>query len=114
MQAFHLFTADVRGIAGTRCTPTPSRSTHWRSSSRPRSTTMWGRRSKDNRRQNEGFLWADCLIADVDNAAGDVVEPAQIADDLPDVQHYVLYSRHHLLAKGTAPGGAPIPRHFPH
>ena len=68
---------------------------------------MWGQRSRTIAARTRGFLWADCLIADVDNAAGDVVEPAQIADDLPDVQHYILFSRHHLLAKGTAPA---VPR----
>lgn len=107
MQAFHLFTADVRGDRRNTVYPHAVEINTLAQLQQAAQYDHVGAAFKDNRRQNEGFLWADCLIADVDNAAGDVVEPAQIADDLPDVQHYVLYSRHHLLAKGTAPA---VPR----
>ena len=107
MQAFHLVTADVRGDRRNTVYPHAVEINTLAQLQQAAQYDHVGAAFKDNRRQNEGFLWADCLIADVDNAAGDVVEPAQIADDLPDVQHYVLYSRHHLLAKGTAPA---VPR----
>lgn len=107
MQTLHLFTSDVRG---DRRNTVYSHAVEINTLAQLQQAARYdhvGAAFKDNRRSNEGFLWADCLIADVDNAAGDVVEPAQIADDLPDVQHYVLYSCHHLLAKGTAPA---VPR----
>ena len=107
MQAFHLFTADVRGDRRNTVYPRAVEINTLAQLQQAAQYDHVGAAFKDNRRQNEGFLWADCLIADVDNAAGDVVEPAQIADDLPDVQHYILFSRHHLLAKGTAPA---VPR----
>lgn len=107
MQAFHLFTADVRGDRRNTVYPRAVEINTLAQLQQAAQYDHVGAAFKDNRRQNEGFLWADCLIGDVDNAAGDVVEPAQIADDLPDVQHYVLFSRHHLLAKGTAPA---VPR----
>lgn len=107
MQAFHLFTADVRGDRRNTVYPHAVEISTLAQLQQAAQHDHVGAAFKDNRRQNEGFLWADCLIADVDNAAGEVVEPAQIADDLPDVQHYLLYSRHHLLAKGTAPA---VPR----
>lgn len=107
MQAFHLFTADVRGDCRNTVYPHVVEISTLAQLQQAAQYDHVGAAFKDNHRSNEGFLWADCLIADVDNAAGEVVEPAQIADDLPDVQHYVLYSRHHLLAKGTAPA---VPR----
>ena len=107
MQAFHLFTADVRGDRRNTVYPRAVEINTLAQLQQAAQYDHVGAAFKDNRRQNEGFLWADCLIADVDNAAGDVVVPAQIADDLPDVQHYILFSRHHLLAKGTAPA---VPR----
>lgn len=107
MQAFHLFAADVRGDRRNTVYPHAVEINTLAQLQQAAQYDHVGAAFKDNRRSNEGFLWADCLIADVDNAAGEVVEPAQIADDLPDVQHYVLYSRHHLLAKDTAPA---VPR----
>lgn len=107
MQAFHLFTADVRGDRRNTVYPHAVEINTLAQLQQAAQYDHVGAAFKDNRRSNEGFLWADCLIADVDNITGDVVEPAQIADDLPDVQHYTLFSRHHLLAKGTAPA---VPR----
>ena len=107
MQAFHLFTADVRGDRRNTVYPHAVEINTLAQLQQAAQYDHVGAAFKDDRRQNEGFLWADCLIADVDNSTGDVVEPAQIADALPDVQHYILYSRHHLLAKGTAPA---VPR----
>ena len=107
MQAFHLFTADVRGDRRNTVYPHAVEINTLAQLQQAAQHDHIGAAFRDNRRSNEGFLWADCLIADVDNSTGDVVELAQIADDLPDVQHYILYSRHHLLAKGTAPA---VPR----
>lgn len=107
MQAFHLFIADVRGDRRNTVYPHAVEINTLAQLQQAAQYDHVGAAFKDNRRSNEGFLWADCLIADVDNSTGDVVEPAQIADDLPDVQHYTLFSRHHLLAKGTAPA---VPR----
>lgn len=107
MQKFHLFTADVRGDRRNTVYPHAVEINTLAQLQQAAQYDHVGAAFKDNRRSNEGFLWADCLIADVDNSTGNVVEPAQIEDDLPDVQHYVLYSRHHLLAKGPAPA---VPR----
>lgn len=107
MQTFHLFAADVRGDRRNTVYPHACEITTLAQLQQAAQYDHVGAAFQNNKRSNEGFLWADCLIADVDNAAGDVVEPAQIVDDLPDVQHCILYSRHHLLAKGTAPA---VPR----
>lgn len=107
MQSFHLFTADVRGDRRNTVYPHAVEINTLADLQHAAQFDHVGAAFKDNRRSNDGFRWADCLIADVDNAAGDVVQPAQIADDLPDVQHYILFSRHHLTAKGDAPA---VPR----
>ncbi len=107
MQSFHLFTADVRGDRRNTEYPHAVEVNTLADLQQAAQFDHTGAAFKDNRRSNDGFLWADCLIADADNTTGDVVQPAQIADDLPDVQHYILFSRHHMTTKGDAPA---VPR----
>lgn len=107
MQSFHLFVADVRGDRRNTVYPHGVEINTLADLQHAAQFDHVGAAFKGSRRSNDGFCWADCLIADVDNTTGDVVQPAQIADDLPDVQHYILYSRHHRTAKGDAPA---VPR----
>lgn len=107
MQPFHLFTADVRGDRRNTVYPHGVEINTLADLQHAARFDHVGAAFRGSRRSNDGFSWADCLIADVDNTAGDVVQPAQIADDLPDVQHYILYSRHHMTIKGDAPA---VPR----
>ncbi len=60
-----------------------------------------------SRRSLDGFKLADCIILDVDNDHGQIVQPEQIAKDFPGVAHMVVYSRHHMQPKGSS---GPAPR----
>lgn len=107
MKPFYIFTADVRGDRRNTDYPHAVEISTLADLLRAAQFDHTGAAFKDNRRSTENFLWADCLIADVDNTTGDVVQPAQIADDLPGVQHFILFSRHHMVTKGAAPA---VPR----
>lgn len=61
-----------------------------------------GQRSAANWRCTE------CVVLDVDNDyGGEVVTPATICRDFPDVAHYIVYSRHHNQQKD---GKLAVPR----
>ena len=58
---------------------------------------------KGNHRNDENFLWADCLPNDCDNShsedEADWRTPDDFADTFPDVQFLYCYSRHHMISK---------------
>lgn len=60
-----------------------------------------------SRRSLDGFRLADCIVLDVDNDHGQIVQPEQIAEDFPGVAHMIVYSRHHMQPKGSSPA---VPR----
>ena len=60
-----------------------------------------------SRRSLDGFKLADCIVLDVDNDHGQIVQPEQIAKDFPGVAHMVIFSRHHMQPKGSSD---PVPR----
>lgn len=60
-----------------------------------------------SRRSLDGFKLADCIVLDVDNDHGQIVQPEQIAEDFPGVAHMVIFSRHDMQPKGSSPA---VPR----
>lgn len=60
-----------------------------------------------SRRSLDGFRQADCIVLDVDNDRGQIVQPEQIAKDFPGVAHMIVFSRHHNQSKGGSPA---VPR----
>ena len=60
-----------------------------------------------SRRSLDGFKLADCIVLDVDNDRGQIVQPEQIAEDFPGVAHMIVFSRHHMQPKGSS---SPVPR----
>lgn len=60
-----------------------------------------------SRRSLDGFRLADCIVLDVDNDHGQIVQPEQIAEDFPGVAHMVVFSRHDMQPKGSS---GPVPR----
>lgn len=61
-----------------------------------------------NHRKDENFISADCLFMDCDNDHSDKQEdwltPEKLAEYLPDVEMYFVYSRHHMKAKDSKSG----------
>ena len=66
-----------------------------------------------SRRSLEGFRQADCIVLDVDNERGPIVQPEQIARDFPGVAHAVILSRHHNQPKGSCPAAPRFHVYFP-
>ena len=66
---------------------------------------------KNNRRSNDNFIQADCLLMDVDNTHSDNpnewVTPDTLQQRLPEVEFYIIYSRNHMKEKD---GQAPRPK----
>lgn len=60
-----------------------------------------------SRRSLDGFRLADCIVLDVDNDHGQIVQPEQIAEDFPGVAHMIVFSRHDMQPKGSS---GPVPR----
>lgn len=60
-----------------------------------------------SRRSLDGFKLADCIVLDVDNDHGQIVQPEQIAEDFPGVAHMIVFSRHDKQPKGSS---GPVPR----
>lgn len=60
-----------------------------------------------SRRSLDGFKLADCIVLDVDNDHGQIVQPEQIAEDFPGVAHMIVFSRHDMQSKGSSPA---VPR----
>ncbi len=73
---------------------------------------------RDHTRCKENFVRSDVLVMDVDNDeatnAENAVTPRQIAQDLPNVQFYVVYSRNHMKQKGSKPAVPRFHVFFPH
>ena len=65
------------------------------------------------RRSLDRFRWADCIVLDVDNDRGQIVQPEQIAKDFPDVGHMIVVSRHNLQPKGSSPAAPRYHCFFP-
>lgn len=66
-----------------------------------------------NRRSLDGFKLADCIVLDVDNDHGQIVQPEQIAEDFPGVAHMVIFSRHDMRPKGSSPAVPRFHCYFP-
>lgn len=66
-----------------------------------------------SRRSLDGFRLADCIVLDVDNDHGQIVQPEQIAEDFPGVAHMIVYSRHHMQPKGSSPAVPRFHCYFP-
>lgn len=66
-----------------------------------------------SRRSLDGFKLADCIVLDVDNDHGQIVQPEQIAEDFPGVAHSVIFSRHHNQPKGSSPAVPRFHCYFP-
>lgn len=66
-----------------------------------------------SRRSLDGFRLADCIVLDVDNDHGQIVQPEQIAEDFPGVAHMVVFSRHNMQPKGSSPAVPRFHCYFP-
>lgn len=66
-----------------------------------------------SRRSLDGFKLADCIVLDVDNDHGQIVQPEQIAEDFPGVAHMVIFSRHDMQPKGSSPAAPRFHCYFP-
>lgn len=66
-----------------------------------------------SRRSLDGFRLADCIVLDVDNDHGQIVQPEQIAEDFPGVAHMIVYSRHDMQPKGSSPAVPRFHVYFP-
>lgn len=66
-----------------------------------------------NRRSLDGFKLADCIVLDVDNDHGQIVQPEQIAEDFPGVAHMIVFSRHDMRPKGSSPAVPRFHCYFP-
>lgn len=62
-------------------------------------------RFKDYYRSNDNYIEANCVILDIDNdhseSEDEWLKPESIAELFPNVEYYVHFSRHHLIAKGS-------------
>ena len=60
---------------------------------------------RGNKRKNDNFIQADCIMLDVDNTESDNQNEWKTAKDIkkafPNVPFYVSYSRNHLKSKGN-------------
>lgn len=67
-----------------------------------------------NRRRNDTFTYADCLPLDCDNSHTDNpdewITPEKVANALPEVCFYAVYSRNHMKDKVGKTHGSPRPR----
>lgn len=58
---------------------------------------------KNNERQNDNFISADCVMMDCDNGhtenSAEWLTPEALAERLPDVEFLVVYSRNHMKDK---------------
>lgn len=66
-----------------------------------------------SRRSLDGFRLADCIVLDVDNDHGQIVQPEQIAEDFPGVAHMIVFSRHDMQPKGSSPAVPRFHCYFP-
>lgn len=66
-----------------------------------------------SRRSLDGFRLADCIVLDVDNDHGQIVQPEQIAEDFPGVAHMIVFSRHDMQPKGSSPAVPRFHVYFP-
>lgn len=66
-----------------------------------------------SRRSLDGFKLADCIVLDVDNDHGQIVQPEQIAEDFPGVAHMIVFSRHDMQPKGSSPAVPRFHCYFP-
>lgn len=66
-----------------------------------------------SRRSLDGFRLADCIVLDVDNDHGQIVQPEQIAEDFPGVAHMIVFSRHHNQPKSSSPAVPRFHCYFP-
>ncbi len=66
-----------------------------------------------SRRSLDGFKLADCIVLDVDNDHGQIVQPEQIAKDFPGVAHMIVFSRHDMQPKGSSPAVPRFHVYFP-
>lgn len=66
-----------------------------------------------SRRSLDGFRLADCIVLDVDNDHGQIVQPEQIAEDFPGVAHMIVFSRHNMQPKGSSPAVPRFHCYFP-
>ena len=73
---------------------------------------------KNHTRNKDNFEWSNVLVMDVDNddadSAENAITPSKIAEDLPNVQFYVVYSRNHMRSKGSKPAVPRFHVFFPH
>lgn len=66
-----------------------------------------------SRRSLDGFKLADCIVLDVDNDHGQIVQPEQIAEDFSGVAHMIVFSRHDMQPKGSSPAVPRFHCYFP-
>ena len=66
-----------------------------------------------SRRSLDGFKLADCIVLDVDNDHGQIVQPEQIAKDFPGMAHMIVFSRHDMQPKGSSPAVPRFHVYFP-
>ena len=68
----------------------------------------------DNTRGKDRWRCTECIVLDVDNLdGGEIITPATICRDFPDVAHYIVFSRHHNQPKNGKPTAPRFHVYFP-